>query len=92
IGGSSRISVHVGTITNSGPSGSLSVYSTWSAVIGQCGQEEQITVTLPVAAVQQLANGYARGLFVWSDSTSDYGAFYGYGDANPPRLSVAYYT
>lgn len=98
VGAGSTVTVCIGALTNTAPSGSIGSVATYGA-IGTVDQNGLLKVAIPTAAVQALANGTAKGLYIYSTDTGHWGTrtysrnyaqFAGYGSANAPQLAVTY--
>lgn len=90
VGSGNSVKVLVGTHKASGPSGALNLINGYDDyVVGMVGQKELLKAAVSTEAVQQLASGSAKGLYIHSDSNG-YAQFDGIGDANPPQLYVTY--
>ncbi len=98
VGAGSTVTVCLGVMSNSSASGSLSSVATYGA-IGTVDQNGILKVTVPTEAVQHLANGTGKGLYVYSTDTShwdgrtysrNYAQFSGHGSSNAPQLAVTY--
>jgi hypothetical protein len=61
----------------------------YSDIIGTVDQKEELKASIPVQAVQELANGTAAGLYIYG-SADDYAQFDGFDGAHPPKLLVTY--
>lgn len=84
------VEVYVGTHNATGPSGGLSMVNSYSDhLVGKVDQKETLSASVATAAVQALASGSAKGLFVHSGS-SGYAQFDGYDGTIPPQLTVTY--
>jgi len=88
----------IATMRNSAPGGSLQPMNAYG-LIGAVDQEEEMEVTIPAAAVQELANGTAAGLYVYSSDGSYWGdrnysrnymQFAGVGTNKAPVLTVTF--
>lgn len=84
------VEVYVGTHNATGPSGGLSMVNAYSDyLVGKADQKETLSASVATAAVQALASGTAKGLFIHSGS-SGYAQFDGYDGSVPPQLTVTY--
>lgn len=91
VGSGNPVTVRIGTMSNTGASGAVATVTENDVVIGSVDQKEVLTVTNGevLAAVQQLASGAAKGLYIWGPAAS-YAQFAGYGSGNAPVLTVTY--
>lgn len=91
VGSGNNVTVRIGTMSNTGPSGGVATVTANDVVVGTVGQREILSVSTAeiVAAVQQMASGAAKGLYIWGPAAS-YAHFAGYGSANAPGLTVTY--
>ena len=105
-GAGSTVTVRLKTVTtsyNSGsPSGNPNTDATDYGAIGTIEQGQSATFSLPVAAVQAVASGTAKGFMLYSDDTGNWGdrsfsrnyaMFAGSGNSSyKPSLTVTYNT
>jgi len=91
VGSGNNVTVRIGTMSNTGPSGGVATVTANDVVVGTVGQKEWLSVSTAeiVAAVQQMASGAAKGLYIWGPAAA-YANFAGYGSANAPGLTVTY--
>ena len=91
VGSGNPVTVRIGTMSNTGASGAVATVTENDVVIGSVDQKEVLTVTNGevLAAVQQLASGAAKGLYIWGPAAS-YAQFAGYGRGTAPVLVVTY--
>lgn len=91
VGSGNNVTVRIGTMTNTGPSGGVATVTANDVVVGTVGQKEWLSVSTAeiVEAVRELASGAANGLYIWGPAAS-YAQFAGYGSANAPTLEVTY--
>lgn len=91
VGSGNPVTVRIGTMSNTGASGAVATVTENDVVIGSVDQKEVLTVTNGevLAAVQQLASGAAKGLYIWGPAAS-YAQFAGYGSGNAPVITVTY--
>ena len=84
------VDVYIGTHNATGPSGGLNMVNAYSDhLVGKVDQKETLSASVATAAVQALASGVAKGLFVHSGS-SGYAQFDGFDGSIPPQLTVTY--
>lgn len=91
VGSGNNVTVRIGSMTNTGPSGGVAAVTANDVVVGTVGQKEWLSVSTAeiVEAVRELASGAANGLYIWGPAAS-YAQFAGYGSANAPTLTVTY--
>lgn len=89
IGSAKPVDVYIGGMWCSGVGYSISSSANYG-FIGQAVPNESLTVTIPTALIQSLADGTYNGLYVYSPYQADYAAFEGEDDENPPMLTVIY--
>lgn len=84
------VEVYVGTHNASGPSGGTNLVNAYgSHLVGMVDQKETLSAAVATAAVQELANGSAKGLYTHSNA-GGYAQFDGYDGGKPPQLTVTY--
>lgn len=96
-GASGSRTVYLCAITNTGPTGTPSIAANYGA-IGMIGRETVVSIAIPVAAVEGLANGVYGGLCLFEPAYNfgsslysyDYMRFGGTDSGNPPYLRVVY--
>ena len=101
-GAGSSITVRLKTVTVSSASGNPATGATDYGAIGTIEQGQTAAFSLPVAAVQAIASGNAKGFMLYSDDSSNWGdrsfsrnyaMFAGSGNSSyKPSLSVTYNT
>ena len=91
VGSGNPVTVRIGTMSNTGASGAVATVTENDVIVGSVDQKEVLTVTNGevLAAVQQLASGAAKGLYIWGPAAS-YAQFAGYGSGNAPVITVMY--
>ena len=90
VGSGNPVKVLVGSHNASGPSGATNIVGSFdSYVVGMVDQKEELKASISVEAVQHIANGSAKGLYIHSDS-SGYAQFDGFDGEHPPKLLVTY--
>ena len=90
VGSGNPVKVLVGSHNASGPSGAVNIVSSFdSYVVGMVDQKEELKASISTEAVQQIANGSAKGLYIHSDSNG-YAQFDGFDGEHPPKLLVTY--
>jgi hypothetical protein len=91
VGKGSPVVVKIGSCQNTMPAAGYDVVArtVYSDIIGTVDQKEELKASIPVQAVQELANGTAAGLYIYG-SADDYAQFDGFDGAHPPKLLVTY--
>lgn len=89
LGSGNPVTVRVGTHNCAAPHSSLSIVTEYADIIGSVDQKETLEAAIPAAAVQQIANGTAKGLYLYGPAAS-YARFDGFDGAIPPVLTVTY--
>jgi hypothetical protein len=88
VGKSAAVDIYIGAARCAGPGESVEAYSEYGKV-GSVPQKEGVKFSVPVAAMQAIANGTYNCLYVYSTQSTDYAAFDGIGETTPPRLAVS---
>lgn len=90
VGSGNPVKVLVGSHNASGPSGATNLVNGFNDyIVGMVDQKEELKASISAEAVQQIANGSAKGLYIHSDSNG-YAQFDGFDGEHPPKLLVTY--
>lgn len=91
VGKGSPVVVKIGSCQNTMPAAGYNVVArtVYPDIIGTVDQKEELKASIPVQAVQELADGTAAGLYIYG-SADDYAQFDGFDGEHPPKLLVTY--
>ena len=89
IGKSAYADIYIGAARVAGPGSTVEASKEYGKV-GAAAQNSRTQISVPVEAMQAIADGTYNALYVYSPQSEDYAAFEGVGESNPPRLAVLY--
>ncbi len=89
IGKSAYADIYIGAAKVAGPGSAVEASKEYGKV-GAAAQNSKTQISVPVEAMQAIADGTYNALYVYSPQSEDYAAFEGIGETNPPRLAVLY--
>lgn len=91
VGKGSPVVVKIGSCMNTMPASGYNVVTKteYADIIGTVDQKEWLEASIPVQAIQEIADQTAAGLYLWG-SAANYAQFDGTDSANKPQLTVTY--